>query len=428
MFLPVLRRYLQIPIIHKLAAGFALGCLLGFLLGPSATVLVPFGDLFIRLLKMIVMPIILTTIVVGAASITPSALGRVGVRIFIYYALTSVCAITIGLALGNVFHLGAGLSLPVSNDFNPDVVPPGLTETLLAIVPTNPFESLSKAEPLPIIFFALIFGVGLSSLKASSSEKLKRAAHVVFDFFEAAAEVMFKITRGILEYAPLGICALMAAVVGEKGAAVFGPFAKLIAVAYAGMAFHIVVVYGTALALFGIHPLRFFRGIKEAMLTAYTSRTSNGTLPVSIACAEEELGIPNRICAFTLPLGATLNMDGTAMYLALEAIFAANVFGVDLTIAQQVTILIVALLASIGTAGVPSVSLVMLIGVLKAVRLPLTIIPLFAGFDAIIDMMRTMTNVTGDLVGTTIVAKMEGALDDRKGMRFRTPALSSVPD
>jgi len=412
----MLKRYFEFSLIYKIAIGFILGIVLGFILGPSASVLDFFGEIFIRLLKMIVMPIILFTIIVGAASISPKSLGRVGGKIFIYYMITTTFAIIIGLVLGNVFQPGEGLSLPPPPEFNPDIAPLALKDVFLGIIPTNPFGSLSSGEPLPVIFFALIFGLGLSFLKDSGKGKIKDAAHMVYDGCQVAAEIIFKITRGVLEYAPFGILAIMAGVIGERGAEVLGPFMKLIVLGYAGMTLHILLVYGGFLLLFRINPIKFLKGSKEAMITAYTSRTSSGTLPVSLSCAEENLGVSNRVCSFTLPLGATINMDGTAIYMVLECIFAANLFGVELTISQQIVILVTILLSSIGTAGVPSASLVLLTGVLKAVKLPLNVIPMFAGFDPICDMMRTMTNVTGDLVGTVVVAKTEGELNTNTGV------------
>jgi len=408
-------RYLHFSLVYKIMIGFGIGAILGLILGPKAGIIYPLGEIFIRLLKMIVMPIILSTLIIGAASINPRNLGRIGGKIIIYYIVTSAFAVVIGLLLANFFDLGSGLSIRPPAGYSPDLTAPSIVDVFLGIIPTNPFGSLSKTEPLPIIFFALIFGVGLAHLRHSHREKMKKSADVLLNFFQATTEIIFMITRGVLEYAPIGILAIMARVVGENGAAVFGPFVKLIAIAYLGMLMHIFLVYGGLLLLFRINPWRFFQGIKEALVTAYVSRTSSGTLPVSIMCAEENLGVSNEVCSFTLPLGATINMDGTALYIAIEAIFAAHMFGIDLSLSQQITILITVILASIGTAGVPSASLVMLGGVLKAVKLPLSVIPIFAGFDPLCDMMRTLTNVTGDLTGTVIVAKSEGKLDTNTG-------------
>ncbi|MBU4484403.1 dicarboxylate/amino acid:cation symporter, partial [bacterium] len=384
-----------------------LGGLVGLIFGEQILFLQFFGDLFIRLLKMIMMPIIFTTITVGAASINPKNLGNIGGKIVLYYIFTSIIAVAIGLALGNYFQPGVNLNIELPSNYNPDISTPSLSQIFLSIVPTNPFASFANTEPLPIIFFSIILGLGIAHLKDSKKEALRSGANTVFNALQAITEVIFMITRGILEYAPIGTFAIIAIVIADKGTSVIGPFMKLIVLAYSGMLLHIILVYGGLLLLFGINPWRFFKNIKEALITAYVSRTSSGTLPVSMICAEENLKIPNSICAFTLPLGATINMDGTALYIGLEIIFAANMFGIDLAISQQITIIVTIVLISIGTAGIPSASLILLGGVLKAVNLPLSVIPIFAGFDPICDMMRTLTNVAGDLTGTAIVAKTE---------------------
>ncbi len=401
------RRYWNFPLVYKIMLGFILGGLVGFIFGEQILFLQFFGDLFIRLLKMIMMPIIFTTITVGAASINPKNLGNIGGKIVLYYIFTSIIAVAIGLALGNYFQPGVNLNIELPSNYNPDISTPSLSQIFLSIVPTNPFASFANTEPLPIIFFSIILGLGIAHLKDSKKEALRSGANTVFNALQAITEVIFMITRGILEYAPIGTFAIIAIVIADKGTSVIGPFMKLIVLAYSGMLLHIILVYGGLLLLFGINPWRFFKNIKEALITAYVSRTSSGTLPVSMICAEENLKIPNSICAFTLPLGATINMDGTALYIGLEIIFAANMFGIDLAISQQITIIVTIVLISIGTAGIPSASLILLGGVLKAVNLPLSVIPIFAGFDPICDMMRTLTNVAGDLTGTAIVAKTE---------------------
>lgn len=412
----MLKRYLQISLVWKIFAALIIGVIVGCIWGPGAAALSPFGDLFIRLLKMIVMPIVFLTITLGVSGITPSRLGRVGGKIFIYYMLTSMIAISIGLGLATFFDLGKNLQLPMVGEFDPIVTPPSIIELILRCFPTNPFAALTGNDPLPVIVLAIIIGLSLAFIRDHNNHKLRAAAETTFQVFTALTEVAFLITRGVLEYAPFGVVALIAGVVGLKGASVLGDFAALIAVAYLGMFLHIILVYGGSLKLFGLSPIKFFIGIKEALLTAYATRTSSGTLPVSISCAEQQLGIPNRVAAFTLSLGATINMDGTALYLAMEVVFAANVFGLELGMTEYFAIMFTAMLSSIGTAGVPSASLIMLTTVLQSVRLKPTIIPIFAGFDPICDMMRTVTNVAGDLTGTAIIAKSEGELNTNEGV------------
>lgn len=423
----LLRKYLEFPIIYKIAIGFIVGVVVGAIagavVGPQAfDPIKPLGDLFIRLLKMIVAPIILFTLVVGAASISPARLGRIGVKIIIYYLITSAVAVMIGLAMANLFRPGAGLELAeVAREITVKKAPP-IVEVLLNIVPTNPFASLAEGKVLQIIFFAIVVGIAIAYLKESKIERIAKAANTVYSVFDGLAEVMYKIVRGILQYAPIGVFALIGYVVARYGPGVLGPLVIVVIALYVGLFIHIVVVYGGVLSAFKLNLIKFLRGAKEAMLTAFVTRSSSGTLPVTMSVAESNLRISRSIYAFTLPLGATINMDGTAMYQAICTIFVANALGIPLTISQQLIIVLTAVLASIGTAGVPGAGLIMLAMVLEAVGLPLTdpavaaAYSMIAGIDVILDMGRTMVNVTGDLVGTTIVAKTEGEVDLSSGV------------
>ncbi|MFN3284485.1 MAG: dicarboxylate/amino acid:cation symporter, partial [Pseudothermotoga sp.] len=275
----------------------------------------------------------------------------------------------------------------------------------------------AKGDVLPIIFFALVFGIALSYLRDAKDERLSEGATLVFKFCDAAAETMYKIVRGILEYAPIGVFALIAVVFGNQGAKAFGPLGMVTLTVYIALAVHLFVTYGVTLSLFKLPFTRFLKGAKEAMLTAFVTRSSSGTLPVTLKNADE-LGIPRSISSFTLPLGATINMDGTVIYQGVCAIFVAFAIGANLTFAQQLTIIITATLASIGTAGVPGAGAIMLLMVLNSVGFKVdpgtrvaAAYAMILGIDALLDMGRTCLNVTGDLVGTSIVTKTEGELD-----------------
>ena len=411
----IYRRYLNVSLTRKILVGFALGVVAGLLLGPRADMFGFGGELFIRLLKMIVMPIILVTIATGSASIRPSQLGRVGGKIMAFYMVTSVVAIAIGLGIANLVPLGRGMTLKMPADFDPNVTPPTLKQVVLNMVPENPFAALVGTNPLPVIFIAVLVGIALAFVRDAGDETLRDHAERAYGMLLAFSEVLFTITRAILQLMPFGVFALMAAVIGVNGPAVIGPFLGLVVAAYAGMLVHIVLFLSALLLLFRLNPLRFFAGARTAILAGFSSRSSSAIIPITLTTLETRLGVKRSVSSFTIPLGATINMDGTALYLAMETIFAARVFGFELTLSQQVTILLVALLASIGTAGVPSASLIMLVGVLRSVNLPLSIIPMLAGFDPFVDMMRTATNVTGDMIGTVIVAKSEKALDTERG-------------
>lgn len=395
--------YRRFPLIGKILIGFIAGILAGLLFGPSISAIKPLGDLFIRLLSMLVMPLILFTLLAGTASISPKNLGRVGGQIFVYYLVTSAAAIVVGLGLGMLVNPGSGLSLGVA-DFKAPNAPP-LTEVLLGIVPTNPFAALSQGQPLGVIFFAVLMGIALSMLKESDRERPAQLARQVLDFAEGINEALFIVVQIVLQYAPLGVFALVAVVVGSQGLSVLLPLAKLTAVVYSGGVVQLLV-YGLILAIFGVNVRRFFTKSRDAMATAFVTRSSNGTLAVTMNCAES-LGVPRSIYGFTLPLGATVNMDGTAIYMGAVVIFAANVMGIDLTGAQLLSVVLVGTLASIGTAGVPGSGLIMASMVLAQAGLPIAVVGMVAGIDAILDMMRTMINVTGDLAGTALVARKE---------------------
>ncbi len=416
------QRYLRYPVIYKIAIGFVLGIVLGAIIGEPIAVLKPLGDLFIRLLKMIVAPIILFTLVVGAASIAPARLGKVGVKIVVYYLVTSAIAVLIGLVMANLFRPGVGMHLAGEAKKITVKTPPSPIDVLLNIIPTNPFSSLANGAVLQIIFFAIVLGIAIAYLKESRDERIRRIGSTVFDIFDALAEAMYKIVRGILQYAPIGVFALIGYVVAKYGPGILGPLSIVVVALYVGLFIHIFAVYGGLLSVFKFNIIKFLKGAREAMLTAFVTRSSSGTLPVTLSVAEQNFRISRSIYSFTLPLGATINMDGTAMYQAISAIFIANALGIHLTLGQQLLIMLTAVLASIGTAGVPGAGLIMLAMVLEAVGLPLTdpnvalAYAMIAGIDVILDMGRTMVNVTGDLAGTIIVAKTEKEIRTDEGV------------
>ncbi len=411
--------YFKTSLLGRILVGLVLGAIAGIALGHSILWVKPFGDVFIRLLKMIVMPVIIASLVVGAASIEPSRLGRVGVKIILWYLFTSALAVTIGLVFGNVFHVGSGVDLSqISHGVVKKVSQPSLVSTLLNIIPKNPFAAIMQGKVLPVIFFSILFGLGIAFLKDSKDERVKSSAEAVFKFFDGAAEVIYKIVRWILEYAPIGVFALIAVVFAKEGAKAVGPLAMVVLVVYLALITHVILVYGGLLKVYGVKPFRFFNKIKEASITAFVTRSSSGTLPVTMKVAEEEVGVARGVYSFTLPLGATINMDGTAIYQGICALFIATAVGVHLSISQQITVIITAVLASIGTAGVPGAGAIMLLMVLSSIGLDLSAnspvalaYAMILGVDALLDMGRTSVNVTGDLSCTTIVAKSEKELN-----------------
>ena len=417
----LLKSYLEYPVLRKILIGLIFGAIVGLVIGDKAATIKPLGDLFIRLLKMLVMPIILASLVVGAASISPARLGRVGVKIVVYYLVTSAFAVFLGLLMANIFKPGLGLELGVGEGKVIEATKPSLVDTLLNIVPKNPFAALSDGQVLPTIFFAIVLGIALSYLMNSENERIRNSAMTLFNAFDGLAEAMYKIVWGVMQYAPIGVFALIAYVMGTQGTKVVGPLAKVTLAVYLGLIIQIGLVYGILLKVFGLDLIKFLNKAKDAMITAFVTRSSSGTLPVTMRVADENMGVPRSIYSFTLPLGATINMDGTALYQGVCAMFIAFAIGQSLPFSQQVVIVLTAVLASIGTAGVPGAGAIMLAMVLESVGLSLEpgsavalAYAMILGIDAILDMGRTMVNVTGDLAGTTIVAKTEGELDESK--------------
>ncbi|SES94281.1 Na+/H+-dicarboxylate symporter [Natronincola peptidivorans] len=395
---------LTTKILLGLVAGIVVGLLLGGAPEIAHTYIAPFGRLFLNLINMIIVPLVFSSLIVGAASTGDvKKLGRIGGKTVGFYLMTTAVAVTIGLVLGNVMQPGAGLSIPVDASIEAGQSPP-LAETLLNIIPRNPFNALVTGSMLQIIAFALFLGIGITLVGEKGKPFLS--------FFDSLAEIMYKITAFIMSLAPYGVFALIVPVVAVNGPAVLLPLLKVIAAVYIGAILHAVIVYSSIVKIFGkINPLKFFKGISPAAAVAFSTCSSAGTLPVTIKSARDNLGVPNGVASFVLPLGATINMDGTALYQGVCALFVAQVYGLDLSIAQQVSIILTATLASIGTAGVPGAGFIMLTMVLTSVGLPLEGSALIAGIDRILDMARTSVNVVGDAAVSVAVSATENELD-----------------
>jgi Na+/H+-dicarboxylate symporter len=414
--------YFKSNLLIRILIGLVLGAIVGMIAGESILWVAPFGDLFVRLLKMIVMPVIFTTLVVGAASISPAELGKVGIKIVLFYLLTSAFAVAVGLIMGNLFKPGLGLDLAsIGAAAGREITSPALKDTILNIVPKNPFAAIVNGQVLPTIFFAIMFGIGISYLKISGDKRIKDAGDVIFKVFDGAAEVMYMIVRWVLQYAPIGVFALLSVVFAKQGAAAIGPLGVVTLACYIGYLLQVLLVYGGLLAINKLSLGKFLAGGKEAIITAFVTRSSSGTLPVTMRNVNDNLGVSKNVYSFTLPLGATINMDGTAIYQGVCALFIGFAIGMPLSFAQQITVIITAVLASVGTAGVPGAGAIMLLMVLNSVGMPVeegsavaAAYAMILGIDAILDMGRTAINVTGDMTGTTLVAKSEGELDMTK--------------
>lgn len=423
--------YFRVNLLTRIMVGLILGVIVGSILAASAS---PetiktfvaytkfFGDIFIRLLKMIVVPVILLSLVTGAASIEPGKLGRVGLKTLIFYICTSVVAVAIGLVLANLLQPGLGMDVAgTAGATGKAAQSPPLAQVLLNIVPTNPIESLAKGDVLPIIFFALVFGISLALVRESKNENMAKWADSLYNLFAVGAETMYKVVAGIMHYAPVGVFVLIAIVFAQQGLQAVTTLLYVTLTVYIGLALHVILTYGGLVKLFGLKFRKYLSGTYEASVTAFVTRSSSGTLPVTLRVSEEKLGVPRSISSFTLPVGATVNMDGTAIYLAVCAMFIGYATGQPLDTSQQMTVIVTATLAAIGTAGVPGAGAIMLLMVLESVGLKVTegsavaaAYAMILGIDALLDMGRTSINVTGDVAGAVIISKNEKALDMSK--------------
>ena len=389
----------------KILIGLILGIVGGLIAGPTAVPwmkvwIAPIGTIFINLIKMVIVPVVLASIVSGVASIGDvKKLGRVGVKIMVFYLATTAFAVAIGLMFGTLMQPGKGLTIPAGAKAASKLAPP-LQDVLVNIIPSNPFVAMEKGDMLQIIVFAIFLGIGITMVGAK--------AKPVDDFFNGLAEVTYKIIDMIMSFAPFGVFALMMPVVAVNGPKVLLPLASVVAAMYLAAIVHAVVVYsGTVATLGGMSPIRFFKGIAPAMLVAFSTCSSGATLPVTLKCTQENLGVKKDVSSFCLPLGATVNMDGTAIYVGLAALFVAQAYGIDLNAGQYMTIILTGTLASIGTAGVPGAGLIMLTLVLTSVGLPIEGVALIAGIDRVLDMARTTLNITGDAAGCVVVQNSE---------------------
>ena len=364
------------------------------------------GDLFLRFLRMIIIPLILSSLISGVTNIgTGGNLGRLGLKTLSYYILTSTFAIVTGLFFVNILKPGIGADLNFSQHVEGLVEKQqSLGETLINIVPTNIFESLNSASMLSIIFFAILFGFFITRVNEPHREVLKKAFNAIF-------EVMMQITMFVIKFTPIGIFGIVARVVADQddlGNLVtrMGLYMGTVILA---LLIHFFLTLPLIVRLIGkSRPWRHLKNMSTPLLTAFSTSSSGATLPLTMEAVEHKSGVSNKISSFTLPLGATINMDGTALYECVAAMFIAQAYGVDLTLVQQLIIIVTALLASIGAAAIPMAGLVMITVILTAVGLPLEGVGLILAVDRILDMFRTATNVWSDSCGAVVIAKSEG--------------------
>ncbi|MDD6231859.1 MAG: dicarboxylate/amino acid:cation symporter [Frisingicoccus sp.] len=365
------------------------------------------GNGFLRLMQMLVVPLVFCSLVCGSAAIGDTkTLGKVGVKTLAFYLLTTALAVTVALSLANVINPGIGLNMEdiMAADNAAVTTEVSFTDTLLNIIPKNPIQGLAEGNMLQIILFALIIGIILA--------KLGEKTAVVANFFSQFNEIMMEMTMMVMSLAPFGVFCLIAKTFSGIGFDAFIPLLKYMCGVLLALAVQCFVVYMVMLKLFtGLSPIRFIKKFFPVMAFAFSTATSNATIPLSIDTLAEKMGVSRRISSFTIPLGATINMDGTAIMQGVAVVFASQAFGIPLGIREYIMLIATATLASIGTAGVPSVGLITLSMVFNSVGLPIEGITLIMGIDRILDMARTAVNITGDAVCTTVVASQNKELD-----------------
>lgn len=391
----------------KVLIGLGLGIVVGVLLQSypeiANTFIKPFGTIYLNAVKMIIVPLVFCSLVMGACGLGDvKKFGRIGLKTIVIYMGTTFFAASIGVILGNLTKVGKGLDLATDVTME-SVDAPSFIDTLVNIIPTNPIKAMSDGEMLQIIVFALFIGAGIVIVG--------KKADPVKAFVDGFSEIMYKITDIIMQFTPYAVFALITPVIASNGMDVLLPLLSFVLVVYVGLLLQLFMVYFTGIR-FGVKrsPIEFIKESWEAIIVSFSTCSSSATLPITMKCGEK-IGISLPIRSFTLPLGATINMDGGAIYQGITAIFIANLFNIHLTLSEQIIIIATAVLASVGTAGVAGASIIMLSVVLSSVGLPMEGIAIVAGVDKLIDMPRTSINIIGDLMCSAIVAKSEGELN-----------------
>jgi len=405
----MLGTYFEIALWKRILTAMVLGVIVGMLWGEGVSSIAWIGGLFMRLIRMVVVPLVFVTLVSGIVSMgDPSKLGSLGVKTLAIYMATTLIAITIGLFLAATLQPGVGVDLSSAIPGQIQSVIP-LSERLMNIVPTNPIEALAEGEMLAIIFFALLVGVSLLTI----GDKGKPVA----DLMDASSEMMLRITHWVMEVAPFGAFALIAVISGTQGASALLQVATLALAVVIACVIHVIVVHGILIMklTLKLSPVMFFRGARDAMLVAFSTSSSSATLPVSMTVAEENLGIKPIVVSTVLPLGATINMDGTALYVGIVSIFAAQAFGIELGLTEYLLVAGSTTLVSIGTAAVPGASIFLMTAVMGTIGITpeqiAVVIGFIIAFDRPLDMLRTSVNICGDLSVSTAVANWEDEFD-----------------
>jgi Na+/H+-dicarboxylate symporter len=391
----------------KILIGLILGVFVGAILGPQAEFFKPIGNIFLNLLSMIVVPLVLSSIVIGITSIQdPQKLSRVGLRTISMYLATTLLAVLLGICAAKIFQPGLHLHIALPLDADSSQTPM-LSSIILALVPQNPVNALVEGNILQILVFAIFLGLAINL----AGEKGKPLTEI----FESLAEVMNRLTSVVMEFSPIGAFAIMAWVSGSFGLAIIYPLMKFLWIYYVACMLHVVVVFCSILWFMAkVRPFPFFKGMSDAIMVAFSTCSSAATLPVSMNCIQKKLGVSRNIASFVMPLGATMNMNGAALFQGMGAVFVAQVYGIELGWQTLMVIVFTATFSAIGAAGVPGAGFIMLSYVFSSAGLPLEGLALFISIDRVREMTSTVVNVLGDAVCAVYIAKKEGELDERQ--------------
>ena len=408
-----------------LALQILLGLILGIIVGaifygnPAvSTYLQPIGDIFLRLIKMIVVPIVVATLIVGVAGVGDTKkLGKIGGKTLLYFEIVTTVAIVVGLLAANLFQPGVGVDMSSLQRTDIDKYVDtaetkqshGFIETFVNIVPTNVFDAIARGDMLAIIFFSVMFGLGVAAV----GERGKP----VLNFFQGVADAMFWVVNAVMKFAPFGVFALIGVTVSKFGLASLIPLGKLLILVHVAMIFFVLVVLGMIAQMSRISIWSIIRILKDELLLAYSTSSSETVLP-RIMEKMERLGCPKAITSFVIPTGYSFNLDGSTLYQAIAALFIAQMYGIDMPISAQITLMLVLMVTSKGIAGVPGVSFVVLLATLGSVGIPLEGLAFIAGVDRLMDMMRTVVNVIGNSLAAVVISRWEGQFDDSKAKSY----------
>ncbi len=416
-----MKKKFKFTLAYQILVGLVLGIIVGAVFYGNPGVekyLQPIGTVFLNMIKMIVVPIIISTLVIGVAGTGDlKKLGKLGGKSLLYFEVVTTIAIVVGLLAANIFQPGDGIDMSSLTKGNIDqyvetteeVQSHGMLDILVSIVPSNIFQAMADADMLAVIFFSVIFGLGVAAI----GDKGKP----VLAFFEGVADAMFWVTNFIMKFAPFGVFALIGVTVSKFGVESLLPLGKLMILVYATMIFFIIVVLGGIAKLVGINIFHLMKVLKDEMLLAYSTSSSESVLPKVIE-KMEKFGCPKDIVSFVVPTGYSFNLDGSTLYQALAALFIAQMYGIELSITEQITLVLVLMVTSKGIAGVPGVSFVVLLATLGTVGIPLEGLAFIAGIDRLLDMARTVVNVVGNSLAAVVMSKWEGRFDSKQKDKY----------